>query len=134
LARAAVEGLESKGIAVQLHRLHGVPHREVPVWLNASDVVLLTSSHEGSPNVVKEALACNRPIVSVDVGDVRERAGRIEGCHLCDSDPVQLSKKLLLVYDGPRLVDGRASIGELSDDQVAGRINDFYRGILEASR
>jgi hypothetical protein len=51
--------------------------------MNASDVLLLTSLHEGSPNVVKEALACNLPVVSVPVGDIPERIGRVPGCVVC---------------------------------------------------
>jgi hypothetical protein len=46
---------------------------QVPQWLNASDVLLMTSLHEGSPTIVKEALACGLPTVSVDVGDVGEQ-------------------------------------------------------------
>jgi len=57
------------------------------VWLNASNVLLLTSLHEGSPTVVKEALACGLPVVSVDVGDVAERIEGIEGCHLAVATP-----------------------------------------------
>jgi len=52
----------------------------MPGYLNAADVLLLTSKHEGSPTIVKEALACNCPVVSVDVGDVRERIAAINGC------------------------------------------------------
>ena len=73
LAEAAVAELNRMGVRTEIHGLPGVPHEEVPVWMNAADVLLLTSDHEGSPNIVKEALGCNRPVVSVDVGDVRER-------------------------------------------------------------
>ncbi|MEA5389567.1 glycosyltransferase [Haloarculaceae archaeon H-GB11] len=45
-----------------------IPHGEMPVWMNAADVLLLTSKREGFPNTVKEALACNLPVVSTDVG------------------------------------------------------------------
>ena len=57
-----------------------VPHYIMPLYMNACDVLLLTSLHEGSPNVVKEALACNLPVVSVPVGDIPERIGRVPGC------------------------------------------------------
>jgi len=61
LAKAAVDTIKREGVLPEVHQLRGVPHSEVPLWLNASDVVLLTSLQEGSPNVVKEALACNIP-------------------------------------------------------------------------
>ena len=75
------------GIDAEMHHLSGVPNDHVPIWLNASDVVLLTSLHEGSPTIIKEALACNRPVVSVDVGDVRERIRGVDGCFLARPDP-----------------------------------------------
>ena len=49
LGQSAVEKLNAMGIAVELHQLHGVAHTDVPVWINASDAVILTSIHEGSP-------------------------------------------------------------------------------------
>jgi teichuronic acid biosynthesis glycosyltransferase TuaC len=82
LAEAAVAKIQGDGWDVHLHELAGVPHESVPIWLNAADVVVLTSTHEGSPNTIKEALACNIPFVSVDVGDVRERMRGVEGCFL----------------------------------------------------
>ena len=62
--------------------LRGYKHNEVPILLNAIDVLLMTSHHEGSPMIIKEALACNTPIVSLDVGDVKERLMNIEGCYV----------------------------------------------------
>ncbi len=54
--------------------------------MNAADVMLLTSMSEGSPNVIKEALACNCPIVTTDVGDVHERLDGVEGCYVIPAD------------------------------------------------
>jgi glutamine amidotransferase len=88
LAEAALAALNEMGHRSEMHGLPGIPHEEVPVWMNAADVLLLTSDHEGSPNVVKEALGCNRPVVSVDVGDVRERIQSIEGCFLAEPTPM----------------------------------------------
>lgn len=86
----------------------------MPLWLNASDVVLLTSLHEGSPNVIKEALACNVPIVSVDVGDVSERINGVNGSYIAKANPQDLAGKLRLVVSGERRTNGRSAMCELS--------------------
>src|SRR5262245_33718686 len=122
LARAALAELEERGIQTEFHPLRGVRHEQVPVWLNASDALLLTSLHEGSPNIVKEALACQIPVVSVDVGDVRERIERVEGCYLADATPRDLAAKLTLVFDGPRRLRQATGIEELALDRIAIRL------------
>jgi len=130
LAMEAMEVLNKSGIRAQLHKLQGVPHYEVPIWLNASDVQILTSLHEGSPNTIKEALACNIPIVSVDVGDVGERIQGVEGCYLSHPTPDDLASKLRLVHSGLGRVAGRCSVEGLSLESVALRLQDFYKEIL----
>jgi teichuronic acid biosynthesis glycosyltransferase TuaC len=130
LARAAYEELKRLGIQAEMHYLHGVAHDEVALWLNASDALLVTSAHEGSPNVVKEALACDLPVVSVDVGDVRERITGIEGCYLASPEPSDLAAKLGLVYSGLRRVAGRDKMQELSIERVAKRLRKFYDEVL----
>jgi teichuronic acid biosynthesis glycosyltransferase TuaC len=133
LAMAAVEAANHSGVQAELHQLRGVPHEEVPIWLNASDVVLLTSLHEGSPNIVKEGLACNIPVVSVDVGDVRERIQGIDGCYLASPEPTDLAAKLLMVHAGPRRVMGRIKMQELSLERVAIRLKEFYGETLRTT-
>jgi glycosyltransferase involved in cell wall biosynthesis len=132
LAQAAVEAVKQSGIPVELHQLRGVPYNEVPIWLNASDVVLLTSLHEGSPNTVKEALACNLPVVSVDVGDVRERIDGIEGCCLALPDAGDLAAKLRLVRAGQNRVAGRIKMQDLSLEHIARRLTQFYEDVLSS--
>jgi len=130
LARASIEMAKRNGIPMEIHQLEGVVHNEVPVWLNASDVALLTSSHEGSPNVVKEALACDLPVVSVDVGDVRERVQDIEGCYMAAPEPRDLATKLSLVYSGTRRVAGRTKMGELSLERIALELKKLYEAVV----
>jgi teichuronic acid biosynthesis glycosyltransferase TuaC len=130
LAKAAVEAANHPGMEAELHPLRGVPHEEVPVWLNASDVVLLTSLHEGSPNIVKEALACNIPVVSVDVGDVRELIQGVEGCHFAVPEPGDLAAKLQMVHAGSRRIVGRIRMQELSLEHVALQLKEFYGEVL----
>lgn len=134
LAQAAIDDAKRSGLDAELHQLQGVPHEEVPLWLNASDVVLLTSLHEGSPNVIKEALACDLPVVSVDVGDVRERIDGIEGCHIALPDPGDLGLKLGLVAARRGRIAGRERMQPLSLEETAQRLGSLYHEIVESHR
>jgi teichuronic acid biosynthesis glycosyltransferase TuaC len=131
LAYAAVEHLkEDLGVKAELHHLRGVEYEEVPIWLNASDVLLVTSHHEGSPTIVKEALACNLPIVSVPVGDIPQRLQEIKGCYLSAPNPIELAGKLQVVYMEPCQIDARERIQTLSADYCARRLSTFYSQLV----
>lgn len=81
--------------AVELHAFENTPNEETPYWYNAADVVLMTSKWEGSPNAIKEALACSRPIVVTKIGDVVERTEGVEGCYVAQSrEPQELASLL----------------------------------------
>ena len=80
---------------VQLIELKGYSREEVFLLMQAADALLLTSRSEGSPQVVKEAMACGCPIVSTDVGDVRELTAGIAGCYVASSrEPLELAMLL----------------------------------------
>lgn len=130
LARDAVKALQQFGINAYLHEMRGVPNQTVPIWLNASDVILLTSLHEGSPTIIKEALACNVPVVSVEVGDVRERIDGIEGCHIALPDVQDLSRKLALVFKNRIEIDGRSHVEGLSLENISRQLILFYEKFL----
>jgi teichuronic acid biosynthesis glycosyltransferase TuaC len=133
LARAAAAAIKTREVHAEIHYLRGVPNGDVPIWLNASDVVLLTSLHEGSPTIVKEALACNVPVVSVNVGDVSERIQGIGGCYIAFPEPADIAAKLSLVYDRRRRVSGRLKMQALSLEQIANRLKDTYEEVLAFS-
>jgi glycosyltransferase involved in cell wall biosynthesis len=132
LAQAAIDTANRSGLNAELHQLRGVAHEDVPIWLNASDVVLLTSLHEGSPNVIKEALACDVPIVSVDVGDVSERLSGAEGCHIALPDSCDLGAKLCLVRSRKGRIAGREKVQHLSLEHTCLNLRDFYLQVLES--
>jgi teichuronic acid biosynthesis glycosyltransferase TuaC len=134
LANAAMEALRERSVSAELHQLQGVVHSAVPVWLNASDCVFLTSLHEGSPNIVKEALACNVPVVAVDVGDVGERIKKIDGCYLASPCATDLADKLFLVHCGQRRIAARSAMQELSLERIAARLKLFYEDLLSVAR
>ena len=83
----------AKEVVAQLHdskaellELKGFSREEVNLFMCAADVLLMTSFKEGSPQVIKEAMACGCPIVSVDVGDVKMRTEGVEGCFVATTD------------------------------------------------
>ncbi len=110
-----------------------LPQEEMPWYYNAADVLLLTSRHEGSPNSVKEAAACNLPIVSVDVGDVRRLLGGVAGVRIVESrDPEDLAVALAETIGETRRSGAREAITELSLERIARRILGVYRSVLPA--
>ncbi|MCK0131226.1 glycosyltransferase family 4 protein [Flavobacteriaceae bacterium F08102] len=108
-----------------------ISHDEFPQYLNDSSVFILTSYNEGSPNVIKEAMACNIPIVSTDVGDVKEVIGNTEGCYLCSFDAQDLAEKIRLALAFGKRTNGRVDISHLEAGVVAKKIKKIYQSILE---
>ncbi len=134
LARLAVDQLPAE-LSAELVGLEGVPHDEVPVHMSACDALLMTSRHEGSPNMVKEALACGLPVVSLPVGDVEERIADIDGCALCRSEsPRDLAEALATVLAARMRVDGRAAVADVDHPVVTEKILNAYRTILDPGR
>jgi glycosyltransferase involved in cell wall biosynthesis len=134
LAKAAVEQSNRLGCPAEIHFVSAVPSAEMPLWLNASDVLLLTSVHEGSPTVVKEALACDLPVVSVDVGDVAERIENMENCHLAAAEPEALAAKLRLVWQRGKRLNCGSRIENFSILSVAQKLKQIYEEITRAMK
>ena len=95
---------------VKLIPVFEIPNNEIPTYLNAADVLILTSKYEGSVNVVKEAMACNTPIVSTDVGDVKKNISGLINCQLSESHSEQFAQNIDLVLSNPNRSNGRAQI------------------------
>jgi glycosyltransferase involved in cell wall biosynthesis len=116
---------------IELLALYNIPHAEIPIYLSAADALLLTSKHEGSPNAVKEAMACNCPVVSTDVGDVREIINDTEGCYLTSFDPEDVAEKLNLALDFGKRTIGREKIRHLDDKIIAEKIIEIYNQVIQ---
>ncbi|HKE89586.1 MAG TPA: GNAT family N-acetyltransferase [Gemmatimonadales bacterium] len=126
LAAQAVELLQQR-LPVRFVVAWGVMHEQMPDYFNACDVLIHTSMQEGSPNVVKEALACNLPVVSVPVGDVAERLAGIEGCELTiDDRPETIADALERVLRRGERCDGRDAVRCLDERLLTGRVIDIY--------
>jgi glycosyltransferase involved in cell wall biosynthesis len=116
----------------ELVLVSGQPHDTVPVYMSACDVLGLTSIHEGSPMVIKEAMACNLPIVSVDVGDVAAVIGGTEHCYLVEPEPDAVAEKLSLLLSDRQRTHGRSSIAALGSDAIAARIVEVYHRLCKS--
>jgi glycosyltransferase involved in cell wall biosynthesis len=130
LARAVVDHLTTD-YDVDLLVVSDKSHEEMPLYMNACDALLLTSKHEGSPTVIKEALACNLPIVATDVGDVRSRIGHVEGCAVCpQDDPAAISYELQIILQKSGRIDGQPAIADLSEDKLVLKLITVYRSAM----
>lgn len=132
LAEAAVaEAGHRLGRPVRLFVTRGTTTpTDIPVMMNAADCLILTSDFEGSPNVVKEATACNLPVVSVDVGDVRERLEGVMPSAVTARDPAALGAALADILRLGRRSNGRTRAEELRQDALAQKIAAAYRRVL----
>ena len=108
-----------------------VPHTQIPDYMAACDALVFTSLQEGSPNAVKEALACNLPVVSVPVGDVAERLQGVAGCELCADDrPETVAAALARVLARAARVDGRSAVRQLDEHLLTQRVVGIYHRLL----
>lgn len=131
LAERAVEVL-NETLPARLVVAWGVAHADVPAYMSACDALVFTSMQEGSPNVVKEALACNLPVVSVGVGDVAERLGGVEGCELCaDETPEAIAAALGRVLRRGGRSRGREAVRGLDERIITDRVVGVYEQVLK---
>lgn len=130
LANEAFNLLEDKNI--ELHTLIDIPNNLIPYYLNAADVVLLTSLWEGSPNIIKEAMACNIPVLGTDVGDIKELIDNVDGCFVTSFEPKDIAEKLKMALVIGKSINGREKITELglNSDSVATNLISIYKKIL----
>lgn len=133
LAEAAVAEARTALPTVRLEPLAFVAPDRVPDYLNAADCLILTSEHEGSPTIVKEALACNLPIVTVEVGDVRARLAFVAPSEIADRTPAALGAAIVRVLAGARRSNGRELVAPLSEPNVARRVIAVYEAALRGS-
>ena len=114
---------------------YGKTSEQVAEYMNACNVLAMASSYEGSPGTIREALACNMPIVSVDVADVKMHISDVEGCYICERELKDMAAKLRLAFaDNKRLAHGRERALPYSLEACAARTIELYNRILEKRR
>lgn len=111
---------------VAVESLEGRPRSEVAWVLNAVDAVLMTSVSEGAPLTIKEALACNTPVVSVPVGDVADVIDGLPGCGVVDRDPALLAEATVRALKAGRDEALRRRAREYSNERAASELLEVY--------
>ncbi len=112
-----------------------IPPHQMPLYMNAADALLVTSRHEGSPNMVKEALACNLPIVSVDVGDVGERLDGVTNCAVVPSDdPAVIAHHLADILQQGQRTNGWEIAQELDEARLTAQQIAVYEKAIQRYR
>jgi glycosyltransferase involved in cell wall biosynthesis len=131
LAERAVKALNNN--FAEFKHICNVPNSEIPFYLGAADVLLLTSKWEGSVNVIKEAMACNCPVVTTPVGDTTWVIGDTEGCYLSTFEEGDIAANIEKAFTFGRRTKGRERILKLGLDSqnIAERIIGVYNEVLQ---
>lgn len=134
LAEAAVAVAARQVGPIRFEVMRGdVPYDRVPMLLNAADCVLMTSDYEGSPNIVREALACGTPVVSVPVGDVACWLDGTPGQRIVDRDPVAIGNALADTITAPFRRTPGAETSAFGEDASADAVAAVYRALARRS-
>ena len=111
--------------------MKGYSREEVHLLMNAVDILIVTSHSETGPLVVKEALACNCPIISTDVGDVKELAKGTKNCYIVGYDAKHIEQKIRDILSSNKKSDGRAAVKHFGLEKIATDVYEVYKRVVK---
>ena len=126
LAKLALKHIDN----ITLIELKNYSRREVSLLLNAVDLLLVTSHSETGPLIVKEALACNCPLISTDVGDVKTLIAGTKNCFITTYDAENIARKIDSILKSDRMSNGRDTVKHLGLDIIGNRVLNIYKRVL----
>ena len=127
LAKLALSNFEN----IILLEMKGYSREEVHLLMNAVDILIVTSHSETGPLVVKEALACNCPIISTDVGDVKELVNSTRNCYIVEYDAKHIEQRIRDILSSNKKSNGRAAVKHLSLEKVAKDVYSIYKRVVK---
>ncbi|MES2266922.1 MAG: glycosyltransferase family 4 protein [Bacteroidota bacterium] len=131
-----VDGVAARGVQVETVEFHNLTREEVALNLSRLDCLLMTSHSEGSPQIIKEAMASGIPIVSANVGDVELVISDVDNCTVIDSynpdDYVEAIMKLTTITPEKRITNGKQKLSLLGLDQpsVCSKVYELYKSLV----
>jgi glycosyltransferase involved in cell wall biosynthesis len=131
LARAAANVLEQQDGFTELLVVYKEPQWRLALYMSACDVLVFPSFQEGSPNIIKQAMACNLPMVATDVGDVRQVIGKTRDCHICPPDARKFASLMKGILSRRSRTEGREQVRHLNAESVSGKIIEVYEQVLQ---
>lgn len=120
-------------VPVRFEIISNKTHKQMNELFHAANCLLLTSLHEGSPNIIKEAMACNLPIVTVNCGDVQERLRVVKNCYVSKTyNEHELASYCESIYYSDSRSTGRQALVEqgLDSDSIAGKLISIFMYVL----
>jgi teichuronic acid biosynthesis glycosyltransferase TuaC len=119
-------------IDAELMTVFGMANEEMPWCYSAADAMILCSDHEGSPTSIKEALACNLPVVTTDVGDVRELLSGVAGSWICAQEVGAIADTLRAALDISRSgqFEGRVAMAKYDQALTVEKILGVYTNAI----
>ncbi len=126
LAKSVVREIKSSNLI----ELSNYSRKEVNYLLNGCDILLMTSFSEGSPQIIKEAMACNCPIISTDVGDVKSLIKDIKNCYITSYNKDEIIEKINDILNNYSRANGYEAILKYDIKAIAYKIIELYKNIL----
>lgn len=130
LALDAMKTVKIEIPTAELKLIEGVQPDDMPLCYRAADVLICASRQEGSPNVVKEALACNLPVVSTAVGDVKLRLSGVYPSAIVPRDKHLMGTALIEILKLRNRSNGREHVLQLGLENIAHQVYDVYEKVI----
>lgn len=130
LALAVAKELTRRDPTVELVVVYKETQERLALYMSGCDVLVFPSYQEGSPNIVKQAMACNLPIVATDVGDVRQIIGDCRGCYICAPSVHQFADRISQILLSYKRTDGRRHVRHLDTPAVSRKVIAVYEEVM----